>query len=194
MKKVGTAGGDGGDCHGEKEHCTYDWFLGNDRPECPQHSSSGALDRLAVPSPLAISISSAYDAAFRSGQLSVTVALDAALDAQAGTFNAISVLLYERGVPHGEIVCAQVVRRQLLFAVFEPIQPGQQAEFSADFTLDPSWAAESVGAVAFVQNYRGDPQGPKPDLFAQEVHNSCFLESVAASPPPAGHVRPVTHP
>jgi len=194
MKKVGTGGGDGSDCQGEKDRCTYDWLLGNDRPECPQHSGSGALDRLAVPSPLAISLTSSYDAAARGGRLTAHAVLEGSLGVPAGTFNAVTILLFERGVMHGQVLCAQVVRRQALFAVFEATQPGQEAEFSADYSLDPAWAAENVGAVAFVQNYRGRPEDPRPDLFAQGICNSGFLQNVAAASPPTGHSRPVTHP
>jgi hypothetical protein len=169
--------------------------MGNDNNNCGLSNNEGCLDQMGVPAPLEIKISSAYDEATKSGTLTVIVTLDGDITPSNGMLNKITVLLYERDVGRDKIVFSQLARKQLIFADFTPTQPGQQAAFTAPFALDPSWVEDNVGAVAFVQNYLGNPDDAPKDLMAYDIYNSGFLQNVNAStPPPSGHTRPVTPP
>jgi len=150
---------------------------------------------MSVSSPLNISISSSYDSSTKSGTLTAAVTLDGTIAPQSGTFNRITVLLYERDVYSGSTGYAQLARKQLIFADFTPTQAGEHATFTANFTLDPSWEEDNVGAVAFVQNYLGNPDDDPKDLMAYDIYNSGFLQNVnTTTPPVSGHVRPLSHP
>ena len=198
IRKIGSAGGHGSECKGEAKNCTYDWFVGNDNAACGIKNNSGVIQRMSIAAPLAIQITSAFDAASLSGSLTVKVTLDSPISPASGTVNKFTLLLYERGVTSsysGEsIYYSQLVRRQLLLVDFTPTQAGEQATFTANFTLDPAWVVENVGALAFVQNYQGSSSTDPKKLIAGEVYNSGFLQNINAAPPATGHVRPLSKP
>jgi hypothetical protein len=198
ISKVG-AYGSGSACKGDSANCNYDYYLGIDDTACGLKNNQGALDRMGVAAPLSFAFASTYDEGTRSGVLTVTGVLDARMAPQGGTFNGLTVLLYERDVSDrfgtDTIVFPQVVRRQLLFEVFPATQAGERAEFTVPFSLDAAWEEENMGALAFVQNYLGAPSDDPGDLIALDIHNSGFLSSVTAPPPAESrHTRPLDRP
>jgi hypothetical protein len=182
-------------CAGDSDHCTYDYFMGNDNAACSLKSNEGVADRMPIAAPLSIAIASAYDVGTRGGTLTVTVALDASLTPPDGTVNLVTILLYEWhvGYANNSARYPRVVRASLQTKQVTVTQPGETQTFSVNYLLDAAWNAEAVGAMAFVQNYRGGPSTSPDKLVPLVVHNSAFLGDII-NPPEDRHPRPVSKP
>lgn len=174
ISKVGAYDG-GSDCD---ITCQYYYYSGEESASCGLKRNNGFLDRMPIPSPLYITISSNFDKNTLQGELFIHILLDEDI---THTQNKIWVVIYERNVQSKEgkdiIIYPQLVRKGILNQNFDLTQKGQEIDYTIPFSIDPKWVLENIGILVFIQSDQN-----------KEILQSGFLGSILK--PERKHRRP----
>jgi hypothetical protein len=125
--------------------------------------------RLAIPSPLELSIDVQHDAKSDSGTIFVQIV---ATDTVPHEKLHLRIALVEDSLFQSGDRYDQILRDYLptyLGWMFSTIAEGDTIEHSEDFTMDPGWAQHKMRVVAFVQNGKNTTPGEYEVLQALQV-------------------------